>query len=279
LRLPALLVQFGGMPIDAPPGKMTRTVARQRFFMKLIAQTIDRNGVAFAANSAAARDAWAAAAGCPTERIAVIPNGVTLEPAAPDAGRKLRAQLGIPEGAPVFGGVMRLAAIKDPNLWIETVAVLARLLPDAHFLLVGDGPFWNSIARRVAALTLADRVHMPGLVTAGLSAYYAAMDVVMLTSLSESLPNTLLEAQLAGRLVVTTDAGGAREAIVRPDAAGIVASRTPEDIARAALELYSNAPARSLARDVVPQLVRERFSIERMVERSLAVYERILSRN
>ena len=112
-----------------------------------------------------------------------------------------RRTLGVPEDAPVVGAVMRFAAEKDPDLWLETAAVIAAARPDVRFVLAGYGEHADDVARKVQEFGVADRVILPG-PTADVGLVYAAMDVLMMTSRFEGVPNVLIEAQAAGVPVV-----------------------------------------------------------------------------
>jgi glycosyltransferase involved in cell wall biosynthesis len=135
-------------------------------------------------------------------------NGFTDVEAAPDARETLRREMGFAPEAPVLGTVFRFEPVKRPSLWIEAAAHVADKLPDARFLMVGGGAQWEAARAQVASLGLSDRFHFPGKVR-NVGDYLACMDVFMLTSKVEGLPNSLVEAQLAGVPVITTDVGGA----------------------------------------------------------------------
>ena len=96
---------------------------------------------------------------------------------------------------------MRFAAEKDPDLWLETAAVIAAARPDVRFVLAGYGEHADDVARKVQEFGVADRVILPG-PTADVGLVYAAMDVLMMTSRFEGVPNVLIEAQAAGVPVV-----------------------------------------------------------------------------
>jgi glycosyltransferase involved in cell wall biosynthesis/GT2 family glycosyltransferase len=121
--------------------------------------------VAILNNSAAGTAGYEQWLGLPTGTIRVLHNGympghVRIPPA--DDVARFRAQLGWPEGAPVVGTVMRFVAQKDPDLWLDTAAEIAKARPDVRFLIAGYGELQDQIVRRIASLGLVDRVAMPG---------------------------------------------------------------------------------------------------------------------
>src|SRR5262249_37640472 len=154
----------------------------------------------------------------------------------PDKVASLRMQLGLPQHAPVVGTVMRFVEDKDPDLWLATAAEIAKARPEVHFLLAGYGKLQDRIMHRIDVLGLRDRLSLPGPVTE-LGLLYAALDVVLLTSLTEGLPNIAIEAQAAGRPVVAADVGGVSEAIADGRTGCVVRGRSPQRLAAAVLDV------------------------------------------
>src|SRR5207244_9189966 len=121
-----------------------------------------------------------------------------------DEVRRFRASFGWRTDAPCVGCVMRFENYKDPDLWLDTAAEIAKLKPGVRFLLAGYGTMRDVIIRRIETLGIGDRIVLPGPVS-DVGLIYAAADVILLTSLCEGVPNILMEAQAAGRPVVVTD--------------------------------------------------------------------------
>jgi glycosyltransferase involved in cell wall biosynthesis len=151
----------------------------------------------------------------PASRIGVVVNGVDLtkfnrcSTAVADA---LRATLGIPRAAPVVGTVGRLAEIKRQDLLLRGFARLRERRPDAHLLLVGEGPVGDDLRRLAADLGLSDSVHFAGY-QGQPESYLAVMDVFALTSRSEGMPVAVLEAWAARVPVVASRVGALPEMI------------------------------------------------------------------
>jgi len=143
------------------------------------------------------------------ERLVVIPLGLDLDRFLDcEAVRgRLRAELGIGGGVPLIGIVARLVPIKAHEVFLDAAARIGRELPEARFLVVGDGE------RRAELEALAARWGPPGRVRflgwrRDLDRIYADLDVVVLTSRNEGLPVSLIEAMAAARPVVATRVGG-----------------------------------------------------------------------
>ncbi len=210
----------------------------------------------------------------PEARIQVIYNALApaaLAPAAPADVAALRARHGIAEGAPVIGSIFRFYDEKNPLVWIATAAAVAARKPDARFLLVGDGPMRAAMQETARRAGIADRVILAGEMGDPKSAL-AAMQVFLLTSREEGLPNVVIEAQAQGVPVVTTRAGGAPEAI-DPDKSGIVVDRAdPAALAAEVLRILDDPNWAGTASERARIFVAERFGDARMLDETLRHY-------
>ncbi|MET7614995.1 glycosyltransferase, partial [Streptomyces seoulensis] len=167
----------------------------------LAGERMGRSTVAVSPTVAARLNQW----GVPEPRIAVVPNGIDLEPFRFDPERRkwVRAQLGIPQDAFVIGGIGRLAPGKRFDILIEA---LAQLPPDCRLLLVGGGAEESALRRIADGAGVAGRVlftgEVPGLPdgSAGLDlpALTSAMDVLAAPSPEEAFGLAVVEALAAG---------------------------------------------------------------------------------
>jgi glycosyltransferase involved in cell wall biosynthesis len=232
-----------------------------------------RANVALTNNSLAGARDYEAWLGLPEGRIAVLPNALAPDAAAPlppGAAAALRAALGIPEGAPVVGAVFRFYPEKDPALWIAAAAIVAARRPETRFLLVGDGPLKAAAARAAERAGIADRLAFAGAIDDPRPAL-AAMDVFLLTSREEGLPNVVIEAQARGVPVVTTPAGGAAEAI-EDGRTGFLAPARAVALADAVLRVLGDRAWTEAARARAAAAVGERFGLDRMLDDTLRIY-------
>jgi sugar transferase (PEP-CTERM/EpsH1 system associated) len=146
-------------------------------------------------------------------KVLLIRNGIEPEnytrPGDPAA---LRAALGIPEGAAVIGTVGRLAEIKQYDVLLRAFARVKRAAPDAHLVLVGDGPLGPSLRQLAETLGINGYAHFVGYQT-NVSEYLHAMNCFVLPSRSEGTPQAVLEASVARVPVVATRVGGLPEVI------------------------------------------------------------------
>ena len=180
-----------------------------------------------------------------------------------------RGWLDVPAGVPVVGIVGRLVPIKNHVLFIEAARRILLERPDVVFAIAGDGEL-RAMLESEAHRVLGDRVRFLGWVS-DLGLLYAALDVVVLTSLNEGTPVALIEAMAAGRPVVATDVGGVSE-VVRDDARGsLVPSGDAEAVARAVLRILE-APGPAAEGDTDPSDAVERYSADRIGEAMAELY-------
>jgi glycosyltransferase involved in cell wall biosynthesis len=182
----------------------------------------------------------------------------------------LRRELNIPANAPIVGGMFRFNAEKRPFLWLEAASRVARAMPEAHFVLFGNGRLRAKMQRMAKSLGIAARLRMPGVFAPSLLGL-SLFDLLLLTSSGEGTPNVLLEAQWLGVPIVTTDAGGAKEAI-DPGVTGLVAGEDKATIANTVIEALEDKVFRDRARSAGPRFVAERYGMERMIRETLAAY-------
>jgi glycosyltransferase involved in cell wall biosynthesis len=207
-------------------------------------------------------------------KIRVVYNGfvpATLRTPTNDEIVQFRAALGLPAGVPIVGSLIRFVEDKDPTLWLDTAAEIARSQPEVRFLLAGYGPLRGAIVDRAKALGLGDRLVLPGAI-ADVGLVYALLDVVLLTSRVEGVPNLLVEAQSAGCPIVSADVGGVREAVIDGRTARIVRQRSSRSLAEAVLAILADPDWRTRLRTEGPAFVAARFGIHRMIDEKLEAY-------
>src|SRR5215510_165660 len=182
-----------------------------------------------------------------------------------------RRALGLRDDTPVVGAIMRFAAEKDPFLWLDTAAAIAAARPDVQFILAGYGRLADDIARKVQELGMAERVILPGPII-DVGSIYPVMDVFLLTSRFEGVPNVLIEAQAAGVPVVAPAVGGTAEALCDGKTGLLVEDRSVPSLAGAVLKILAEPHWPRSACVYGPAFVSERFGQSRMVHETIAVY-------
>ncbi len=213
-----------------------------------------------------------AAGGLDASRIEVIPDGVPLGRQVVAASREA---LGIPRDAPLAIMVGALTGEKDPSTFVRAVAVAHERVPALRALLVGSGPLREQLQHEVERLGIGDVLTLTGQ-RDDPDELMTAADVVVLSSTREGLGSVLLDAMAFGKPVAATAAGGIAETVVHDETGLLVAPGDSEALGDAIARI---AGGRGLAgRLAAGALARApRYSIDEVVSRTTAVYERVLS--
>jgi glycosyltransferase involved in cell wall biosynthesis len=273
---------LAGVPrIIASTRNVVATEADRRRYRPYLASMYralaQRREVSLTANSAAGAADYERWLGLAPGSIAVIRNGVELDAlqkrGAPEKRAEARASLGLGPEHLLMGGTFRLAPAKRPHLWLEVAAQVAARVPQARFMIVGDGVLRAELEAWIAARGLSNRIWLVGR-KAPVEPWIAAMDVMLLASEVEGLPNVLLEAQALGVPVVTTNAGGSAEAVLDGITGVLVTEDRPPVLAEAVTRVLRDKAMRARAAVGAPAFIRQRFGMERMLADTLAIYDR-----
>lgn len=224
--------------------------------------------------SAAVRDTMIGDIGIPPDRVRLIYNGIDTKRFAPDAARRqsMRQALGVGADAVVIGIVARLAAVKDHATLVRAFARLrCSCARPVQLVLVGEGPERIALEREVAAHGLGADVHLAG-EQHNTDDWLRAFDIYALSSISEGMNLTLLEAMSTGLPVVATDVGGNPE-IVRDGETGLLAPARDADAMAAALaRLVESDTLRARMGAAGRGRVEECFSQESMLQAYSELY-------
>jgi glycosyltransferase involved in cell wall biosynthesis len=211
----------------------------------------------------------------PRDKITVIRYGFALDrrlAAAPSSRPAKRDEVGVGEDEFVIGWAGRLSAIKRPT----DLARVAALVPGSTLVLAGDGELRGELERVAGGLGIADRVRILGYVE-DMGAWYGAFDAFLLTSANEGTPVVAIEALAAGLPVVATDAGGTRTVIDEGETGLLAPPGDVERLAASLRTLQADPELRARLGALGAERMRERFSTERMVDDTDALYRRILA--
>jgi len=210
----------------------------------------------------------------PRDRARVIRSGIDRAAfRAPGGGAELRRSLGVPADAPLIVQVACFKSQKAPERFVELARLVARRVPAAHFLLVGDGELRGRLEAARAAAGLDGRLHLPGW-RRDVAAAYAAATVVTLTSRFEGLPRAVVEALTAGVPVAAMAVDGVVE-VVRDGVDGfLVAEGDTASLAARVVELLED-PARRAAFAARAGEGLDEFDRDTMVRQQESMYEEL----
>ena len=224
--------------------------------------------------SAHARNVGRQAGLATNDHVHTIVNGVDLTAftSAKGDGRRVRREHGIPEDAPVCGIVARLTEAKDHRTLFAAVAIARETCPALHCLVVGDGELRDELERDAAARGLSGVVHFTG-ARDNIRDYLDAMDVFVLSSVTEGLAMTLLEAMAAARPVVATRVGGNPEVVEDGVTGRLVPPSDPTTLAGAIVSVLDQPDLARAMGDAGRARAGHRFGLNAMVREYQAVYE------
>ncbi len=231
-RLPIVFTEHGRHQPDHPRRK--RIVAN-----RLLISKRDRLfGV-----GEAVRQALIANEGLPANRVEVIYNGIDFKAYA--TGDRIAARRALNAGPDDFiiMQVARLDYLKDHVTAVRAIARIAEHHRQARLVLIGDGPERELIESAARELGVFDRVQMLG-TRSDVAALLPGADLFFLTSISEGIPLTPLEAMAASIPVVATDVGGMREVVVENETGLLAPARDDGCLARQVLRLANNPELR-----------------------------------
>lgn len=213
-------------------------------------------------------------------KIEIIHNGLDFARLAPDAkltDNEKRVMLGVPRDKRLITIVANLRhSIKNIPMFLRAARIVCDTVHDAAFVVAGEGELTDEMRALAADLGISENVYFIGRcaeVPDLLSVSYAGV----LSSTSEGFSNSILEYMTAGLPVVATDVGGAAEAIDEDETGFLVESNDHSAMAARLNELLKNTyKAERFGAQGKEKVLRE-FSLERQLEKTRALYNRLLT--
>jgi glycosyltransferase involved in cell wall biosynthesis len=246
---------------------------RHRPLFRLFSRTFDR----VVCNSPSVRSV-AESVGFKPEAISVIPNGHDLAwyERGVDRGA-VRQKLGIAANEKMLLFVGRLTDTKRVNDGISALAIVRTTDPGTKLVIVGDGPERASLEEQARRLGIEKQVVFTGQ-QADVTNFLMSADVFVFPSEYEGLPNSLIEACLAGLPVVACEVPGVTDVVNDGTSAILVPTRNPERLAEGIQRLlHDPAEAERLAA-VARERARDSYSVEHSVALLQCFYESLLGR-
>ena len=234
---------------------------------------LKRRQVLFVNNSRAGADDYARWLDLPPASVRVIHNGFDFPAERRTTARnRLRRELRLTDDHVLVGTITRFSEEKRPQLFIDTAALLAGRYPQVRFIAHGGGVLLGEMRSYVDGLGLPEVIWLPGLTDDAWSSL-AAMDIFMLTSRMEGLPNVLVEAQASGLPIVCTGVGGMMETFVEGKTGFAVPAATPEALAEAVGRFIENEPLRLRMSEEAWRFARDGFGREAMLAKTIRAYK------
>lgn len=196
------------------------------------------------------------------QKVRVVYNGAPtsdFSAADPALVAREKSALGISAGSPVIGTIGRLDTQKGITYLLKAIPQILKSVPEARFLIVGDGPKRDELERESVALGLTEHVTFTGH-RSDIPVIQSMLDIQVFPSLWEGTPLTVFEAMAMGRPIVSTSVDGLGEVLVNGESALVVEPSRPEKLSDGIVRLLSdrqfarllgdNARAHSLKFDI-----------------------------
>jgi glycosyltransferase involved in cell wall biosynthesis len=215
--------------------------------------------------------------GIPEDRAFTVYEGVQVEAIASQPPADIHKALWLPAGAPVVGNIAALVAHKGQRYLVDAAPAIVRARPDTQILIFGEGELRPALQRQIKSLGLEHNVKLVGFRPDILS-LLGGLDVFVMSSLTEGLGTSILDAMAASRPVVATTAGGIPETVVDGVTGLLVPPGHAAPLAEAIITLMGDPARRQAMGEAGLARVRERFTVDGMVDATLAVYEHVADR-
>jgi glycosyltransferase involved in cell wall biosynthesis len=208
-------------------------------------------------------------------RVTVLPLGLDLAVFAQTVRKQgaFRQRWNIPDQVPLVGIVGRLAPVKNHDLFLRAAALVRTQLPEAHFVVVGDGESRPEAEALVETLELTDVVTFTGW-QEDIPPLYSDIDLLVISSHNEGTPGSVIEALAAGCPVVATAVGGLPHLLDGGELGRLVAPGDASALAEAIVETLDNPPDTAAAQAAIL----DRYNIDRLVRDLDSLYRGLLTR-
>jgi glycosyltransferase involved in cell wall biosynthesis len=230
-------------------------------------------------NAATIRD-YLTERGVRESKIEIIHNGLDIDRLAPDPDMtrlEIQALLGLPRDKKLVTIVANLRhSIKNVPMFLRAARIVSETVPDAAFAIAGEGELQEEMQAMAESIGIGDRVCFLGRCDM-VAELLSVSHIGVLTSTSEGFSNSILEYMAAGLPVVATRVGGAEEAVDEGETGFLVSSNDHIAMAARLIELLQNNLKAERFGAQGRQKVEREFSLERQLQKTNALYERLLT--
>ena len=210
------------------------------------------------------------------DRIRIVNEGVDVERIERMTPANVHGEFYLPTHAPIVGNVAALVPHKGHQFLIDAAALVVKAVPDVRFVIVGDGEMRESLEHQIRHHHLERHVFLAGYRVDVLE-LTKGFDLFAMSSVTEGMCTPLVDAMAAGKASVATAVGGVPEVIEEGLTGYLVPPRDPPILANRLVRLLKNESLRARMGEAARQRARERFTLERMVEQTAAVYRSLVA--
>jgi glycosyltransferase involved in cell wall biosynthesis len=209
-------------------------------------------------------------------KIDILPNSIDLDKFEQKSSTgEIRRKLGLSPTSILIGALGNLRPEKNLETFLLAARAIVDAIPSAEFLVIGDGPEDNNLKSLVNDLHLSESVHFLG-ERPDVPDLLAALDILVMSSYSESFPNAILEAMAMGKPVVATNVGGIPEVVEEGQTGFLVPARDPKAMAERVLSLCRDSVLRLRMGRAARARVENNFTVQAVTARLEGIYVRSL---
>ena len=274
VAMAALALSLGAASTKSAGGRAPALVAARRVDFHLRGNSFSRwkhrQVDCYIAASEAIRQ-MLLADGVPPDRAVTVHEGIDVDHVLAAPPVNVHEAFWLPHHAPVVGNVAALVPHKGQRHLIDAAHLVVREVPDARFVILGEGELREHLERQVRDYHLEKHVLLPGFRTDVLGCI-KGFDLFAMSSVTEGLGTSLLDAMACSRSIVATRAGGIPEVVEDGVNGLLVPPRDHAALSQAIERLLKDEALRRRMGEAGLARVRERFTVERMVAGTAAVY-------
>jgi len=212
--------------------------------------------------------------GIARQRIAIVHDGVDVDRIARMEPANVQGAFYLPTGSPIVGNVAALAQHKGHQHLIDAAALVMREVPDARFVIVGDGEQRAALERQIHDKHLERHIFLAGF-RADVLELMRGFDLFATAPVHEGMCLALVDAMAAGKPAVATRAGGIPEVIADGETGFLVEPRDHRAMAERIVTLLEDERLRRRMGEAAQARARTHFTIERMIEGTAAIYDAV----
>ncbi len=216
--------------------------------------------------------------GVPDARTTTVHEGIDVAHVEAVPAVNVHEAFFLPHGAPVVGNVAALVPHKGQRYLVDAAHLVVQHVPDARFVILGEGELRDHLEHQVREHRLEKHVLLPGF-RADVIGCIKAFDLFVMSSVTEGLGTSLLDAMACRRAIVATTAGGIPEVVDDGVTGLLVPPRDAKALADAIVALLRDPARRESMGAAGLARARARFTVERMVEATAAVYASLVDRS
>jgi glycosyltransferase involved in cell wall biosynthesis len=211
------------------------------------------------------------------KKIAVVYNGIDLDKFNPFInGTKIRQEFSLLSSTPLVGIVGRLDNYKGHEYFIKAARKVIDAIPNTRFLIVGDGENRKKLESLKMKLGLNGHVIFTGN-RDDIAEIMAALDLFVLSSVSEGFGRSAVEAMACGKAVVASNVGGLSEVVEDGVTGKLIPSKNPDSLTMAILSLLEDNEKTRRMGHAGRQRAEKMFSLRENIMKTVRIYEQVIS--